>query len=173
MAVSQWLFLSGSLFNGNLLMTESHVVPMAVLIVFLNGCFSMAVYQSQFLMFLCEWQFFNGCFLENDPFKDNSFERITTTNTLYFWPQPTDNVKELLRVLKPTGKLLIAYRSKSCMDQLELAKHGFEKYENQDVEKLLHGAGFKAISTQTIKEPELEFDGKTFQMEGIFTTAIK
>jgi ubiquinone/menaquinone biosynthesis C-methylase UbiE len=116
---------------------------------------------------------FQEASIEKLPFKDNSFERITTTNTLYFWPQPTDNVKELLRVLKPTGKLLIAYRSKSCMDQLELAKHGFEKYENQDVEKLLHGAGFKAISTQTIKEPELEFDGKTFQMEGIFTTAIK
>jgi len=111
--------------------------------------------------------------IEKLPFKDNVFDSITTTNTLYFWPQPTKNIKELLRVLKPNGKLLIAYRSKNCMDQLELAKHGFEKYENHDVETLLSNAGFKSISTEAIKEPKLEFDGRTFQMEGIYTTGIK
>ena len=107
------------------------------------------------------------------PLEDNIFDGITTTNTLYFWPQPTNNIKELFRVLKPNGKLLIAYRSKSCMDQLELAKHGFEKYEYQEVESLLQSAGFKDISTQTISEPALEFDGKPYQMEGFFTTGIK
>jgi len=111
--------------------------------------------------------------IENLPFNDNSFDCISTTNTLYFWPQPINNIQELLRVLKPNGKLLIAYRSKNCMDQLELAKHGFEKYENQDVENLLRNAGLKNVLTQTIKEPELEFDGKVFQMEGIFTTGMK
>ncbi len=116
---------------------------------------------------------FKEASIEKLPFTDNSFDSITTTNTIYFWPQPTRNISELIRVLKPNGKLLIAYRSKSCMDQLELAKHGFEKYENQDVESLLKNAGFKAISTETIKEPELEFDGKAFQMVGIYTTAIK
>ncbi len=116
---------------------------------------------------------FREASIEKLPFDDNIFDSITTTNTLYFWPQPENNVQELLRVLKPNGKLLIAYRSKNCMDQLELTKHGFEKYENQDVENMLNNAGFKAISTKTIKEPELEFDGKVFQMEGIFTTGIK
>lgn len=59
------------------------------------------------------------------------------------------------------------------MDQLELAKHGFEKYENHEVENLLSSVGFNDVSTQTIKEPELEFDGQAFQMERIFTTGIK
>ncbi|WP_103867456.1 MULTISPECIES: class I SAM-dependent methyltransferase [Aquimarina] len=117
--------------------------------------------------------FFKEASIENLPFDDHSFDSITTTNTLYFWPQPINNAKELLRVLKPNGKLLVAYRSKSCMDQLELAKHGFQKYESHDVEGLLSNAGFKNISTQIIKEPELEFDGKVFQIEGIFTTGIK
>jgi len=107
------------------------------------------------------------------PFNDNSFDRISTTNTLYFWPHPVNNIQELLRVLKPNGKLLIAYRSKSCMDQLELAKHGFEKYENQAVENLLRDAGLKNVLTEIIKETALEFDGKVFQMEGIYTTGMK
>lgn len=117
--------------------------------------------------------FFEEATIEKLPFKDNSFDSITTTNTLYFWPHPVNNVEELRRVLKPNGKLLIAYRSKSCMDQIELAKHGFEKYENHDVENLLYRVGFKDISTQIIKEPELEFDGKAFQMEGLFTSGVK
>jgi len=111
--------------------------------------------------------------IENLPFNDNSFDRISTTNTLYFWPHPVNNIQELLRVLKPNGKLLIAYRSKSCMDQLELAKHGFEKYENQAVENLLRDAGLKNVLTEIIKETALEFDGKVFQMEGIYTTGMK
>ena len=68
---------------------------------------------------------FEEASIDKLPFEDNSFDSITTVNTLYFWPQPTNNAKELSRVLRPNGKLLIAYRSKDCMDQLELAKHGF------------------------------------------------
>lgn len=116
---------------------------------------------------------FKQASIEKLPFEDNCFDCITSTNTLYFWPKPTENVRELLRVLKPGGKLLLAYRSKACMDQLEIAKHGFEKYEHQDVEHLLSNAGFKELNTQTIKEPQLEFDGKAFQIEGIYTTGIK
>lgn len=111
--------------------------------------------------------------IEKLPFEDNSFDCITTTNTLYFWPQPKENIKELVRVLKPNGKLLIAYRSKSCMDQLELTKHGFEKYENKDVENLMEHAGLEHVVTQTIEEPELIFGDMVFKIEGIFTTGVK
>lgn len=116
---------------------------------------------------------FKQASIEKLPFNDNSFDSITTTNTLYFWPQPVQNALELLRVLKPNGKLLIAYRSKSFMDQIEFSKHGFEKYEIQDVESLLREIGLKQISTQRIEEPALEFDGEVIQMEGIYTAGIK
>ncbi|GAA3625347.1 class I SAM-dependent methyltransferase [Flavivirga jejuensis] len=116
---------------------------------------------------------FKQASIEKLPFNDHTFDCITTTNTLYFWPQPQDNAKELLRVLKPGGKLLIAYRSKSFMDQIELSKHGFVKYDILDVENLLTKSGFKQIVTETIKEPELDFDGDIFEMEGIYTIGIK
>ncbi len=107
------------------------------------------------------------------PYASGSFDCITTTNTLYFWPNPQEDVLELIRVLEPGGKLLVGYRSKQCMDQLELTKHGFEKYEVEAVEQLLRGAGLQQVSTQRIKEPMLEVDGTTLAMEGIFTTAVK
>ncbi|MBL4559954.1 MAG: class I SAM-dependent methyltransferase [Labilibaculum sp.] len=116
---------------------------------------------------------FKQASIEKLPFNDSSFDSITTTNTLYFWPQPVQNAQELLRVLKPNGKLLIAYRSKNFMDQIEFSKHGFEKYEIQDVESLLREIGLKQINTQIIEEPALEFDGEVIQMEGIYTAGIK
>lgn len=116
---------------------------------------------------------FNSASIENLPFPDNSFDYITTTNTIYFWPQPVGNMKELFRVLKPHGKVLIAYRSKNCMNKIELTKFGFTIYESEDVENLMVEAGFDEVATKTIKEPELEFDGKVFQMEGFFTSGVK
>ncbi|MDO5970219.1 class I SAM-dependent methyltransferase [Flavivirga aquimarina] len=116
---------------------------------------------------------FKQASIEKLPFNDGAFDCITTTNTLYFWPQPQDNAKELLRVLKPGGKLLIAYRTKDFMEQLELTKYGFTKYNVTDVENLLNLSGFKQITSQMIKEPELDFDGKVFEMEGMYTTGIK
>ena len=116
---------------------------------------------------------FEKASIEKLPFKEDYFDCITTTNTLYFWPQVENNLKELLRVLKPNGKLLIGYRAKSCMDQIAFTKHGFKKFNPEDVEKLLTSSGFKEVYTEIIKEPELDFDGKPLKMEGIYTLGIK
>lgn len=117
---------------------------------------------------------FNEASIEKLPFDDNVFDCITTTtNTLYFWPQPQENIKELLRVLKPKGKLLVAYRSKDLMDQIELTQYNFEKYEVESVENLFSQAGFSQIKTQVVDEPELEFDGKPFKMQGYYTVGLK
>ena len=117
-------------------------------------------------------QFFEAS-IEKLPFESDSFDCITTTNTLYFWPQPKQNIKELLRVLKPKGKLLIGYRSKDFMDQIELSNYGFEKYETSDVEALFKNGGFNQVTTEIINEPELDFDGTSHKMQGLYTTGIK
>lgn len=116
---------------------------------------------------------FKEASIEKLPFKDATFDAITTTNTLYFWPNPAKNIQELLRVLKPTGKLLVAYRSKKCMDQLELTNYGFEKYKTDHVEALFKNGGFTNISTKVITEPKLDFDGKEFEMKGFYTVGYK
>lgn len=111
--------------------------------------------------------------IEKLPFEDDFFDCITTTNTLYFWPEPDKNIKELLRVLKPQGKLLVAYRSKDLMDQIELSQFGFEKYDVPAVECLFKTGGFNEINTRVINEPDLEFDDKPFKMQGYYTIGLK
>ncbi len=45
--------------------------------------------------------------VEDMPFDENSFDRITTVESFYFWPEPEENLKEVVRVLKPGGQFLL------------------------------------------------------------------
>lgn len=111
--------------------------------------------------------------IEDLPFEDNSIDYITTTNTVYFWPNIKANSKELIRVLKPAGKLLIGYRAKEIMDKVELTKFGFNKYTQSEIENYLIKSGFQDVITEAIPEPDLDFDGVPIKMEGLYTTGQK
>ena len=41
------------------------------------------------------------------PFNENMFDLVTAVETHYFWPDLTTDLKEVMRVLKPGGMLLI------------------------------------------------------------------
>ncbi len=41
------------------------------------------------------------------PFSDSQFDKIITVESFYFWPDPVENLKEVLRVLKPDGTFLL------------------------------------------------------------------
>jgi ubiquinone/menaquinone biosynthesis C-methylase UbiE len=41
------------------------------------------------------------------PFSDNHFDIITAIETYFLWPELDNDLKEVLRVLKPQGKLLV------------------------------------------------------------------
>jgi ubiquinone/menaquinone biosynthesis C-methylase UbiE len=116
--------------------------------------------------------FVNGS-IENLPFNDNSIDYVTTTNTVYFWPNLKENAKEIYRVLKPNGKVLIGYRPKELMNKIELTKHGFNKFTKKEIEDLLNDTGFLEINTTIISEPDLDFDGKPMKMEGLYSIGVK
>ena len=45
--------------------------------------------------------------VEDLPFEDGTFDRITTVESFYFWPHPEENLKEVFRVLKEGGQFLL------------------------------------------------------------------
>jgi len=50
------------------------------------------------------------------PFPDNTFDLITAIETQYYWPNLLDDMREVLRVLKPGGTLVViveAYKKES------------------------------------------------------------
>ncbi len=101
-------------------------------------------------------------FLEADaadlPFPDNSFDKVFTVNTLYFWPDPARTLGSIRRVLTPGGSLLIAIRPKELMQHMPFVKYGFMMYDAPDVEALLADNGFEVLETIVRDEPEQELE---------------
>ncbi len=68
------------------------------------------------------------------PFDDDKFDLVTAVETYYFWPDKLNDLKEVYRVLKPGGKLLLVF---------EMVKSDEEPNKWDKVEKLL---GIEAVS---------------------------
>ena len=89
------------------------------------------------------------------PFPDNSFNTIITNNTIYFWPTPDQDAQELLRILKPNGKLIIGFRTADDMKNYPFVTENLHIFQNhcttQGVEELLVQAGFSNVSFKGVK----------------------
>lgn len=71
------------------------------------------------------------------PFSDNSFDKIFTVNTLYFWKQPAAFLNELHRILVPGGTLCIGFAWKTFMETLPFTAYGFELYDEARINALV------------------------------------
>ena len=79
------------------------------------------------------------------PFAADSFDRIFTVNTVYFWKDPVFYATEILRVLKPGGIFNLALADKSFMEKLPFTKYGFQLYDSKSVNKLMVSSGFEIV----------------------------
>ena len=85
------------------------------------------------------------------PFEDNSFDKLCTVNTVYFWKNPILNLKEVYRVTKTGGNLILGFRDNQQMEGLDLRKDIFTTYSREEIANLLSEAGFNNV---TIEEKE-------------------
>lgn len=90
------------------------------------------------------------------PFEDQSFTKIFTVNTFYFWDDHEKVAKELKRVLKAGGHLIVSVRPKHNLEDIPVTKYNFAKFSKEEMVDLFQGTGFSAIEITEIKEPEKE-----------------
>ena len=84
------------------------------------------------------------------PYPDGQFDLVTAVETHYFWPDLVSDMREILRVLKPGGKLLIigeAYkggkydeRNRRWVQWCGLAYHGIKELGG-----VLSAAGYAGV----------------------------
>jgi ubiquinone/menaquinone biosynthesis C-methylase UbiE len=76
------------------------------------------------------------------PFDNESFDKLCSTNTLYFWKEPDKYLQEMFRVIKSGGKIVIGFRDDKQMSNLNLSDDIFTTYSLDEVVSLLSNAGF-------------------------------
>ena len=87
--------------------------------------------------------------VSNLPFEDNSFDILTAFETVYFWPDIVDDLKEARRVLKDDGILLICNEAVPKPDdgrQSELVELlDMNIYSEDELDEYLREAGFSDV----------------------------
>jgi len=89
------------------------------------------------------------------PLPNASVDKILTCNTLYFWPNPTADLKELQRVLKSNGKLICGYRTADVMKNYPFVVKNPDIFRNQysdkEVQSLFLESGFSKVRIRVKK----------------------
>ena len=76
------------------------------------------------------------------PYENESFNKLCSINTLYFWKDPDKYFLEMFRVIKPGGTIAIGFRDDKQMSSLNLSSDIFTTYSQNEVVSLLFNAGF-------------------------------
>ncbi|WP_419487564.1 class I SAM-dependent methyltransferase [Chryseobacterium bernardetii] len=92
------------------------------------------------------------------PFQDETFDKIFTVNTVYFWENPVGFLNEIYRVLKDEGTFVLTFGQRDFMEKLPFTAYNFKLYNNDEMEELVSKSQFKRMKTS---EREEEIKSKT------------
>jgi len=70
-------------------------------------------------------------------FESNSYDKIFSVNTIYFWKNPVMTISKAFDLLKANGMMVLGFHSKEEMEKMDLDENIFQLYSLQDVVHLL------------------------------------
>lgn len=109
---------------------------------------------------------------ESIPFEAPTFDKIFTVNTIYFWKNPIQYLKEIKRVLKSNGLFVLCFADKTFMQSLPFTQYGFELYDQETVTKLLGESGFTLEKTE-IHTEEIQSNAGAFVTRNYYTVTSR
>jgi SAM-dependent methyltransferase len=101
------------------------------------------------------------------PYPDATFDKVCTINTLYFWPDPLADLKEIKRVLKPGGVLGLGIRTKETLGLAPFTVYGFTLYSTDEAVGLLEKAGFTSVATRNQFEDMTKLEAVAIKAEAL------
>ena len=79
---------------------------------------------------------------EKLPYEDNQFDLVTAVETVYFWPNLPNCLKEVKRVMKPGGRFAIMVEVLESDSVWTDVVEGMTAYSPEQLKEMLDGAGF-------------------------------
>jgi len=106
----------------------------------------------------------------NIPAETGKFDKALALNTIYFWEKPDNDLRELRRVVKRGGRLVLGANAPWSATG-PVFQHGFRHYEAAAIEGLLQQAGFTRVSIDTINEDIVRATGQQWNRDFFIVSA--
>jgi ubiquinone/menaquinone biosynthesis C-methylase UbiE len=90
------------------------------------------------------------------PFQPHAFDKVLTVHTIYFWADPLPHLREMYRVLRPGGRLVLGFRP--AEDEGFAATYPAEIYNIRSeaiVLDLISSAGFESSELHRQRFPNM------------------
>lgn len=87
------------------------------------------------------------------PFEDGRFDAALAVHVLYFWSEPQVELREIRRVLRPSGTLVLGFRPDDPDARAQLPDSVYHLRSIADVEKSLRESGFEVERVATHESP--------------------
>lgn len=83
------------------------------------------------------------------PAEDETFDKIFTANTIYFWPDPLSNIQEVRRTLKSGGQFYCGLRLSEDMMRMRVVRQNRQIFRNlysqEEIMAFFESAGFSHV----------------------------
>lgn len=79
------------------------------------------------------------------PWDAGAFDAAFSVHTIYFWPEPSTQLAEARRILRPGGRFVLGMRERSEAAVAQFPAPTYRFYSNDEVLGLFQGAGFDEV----------------------------
>lgn len=88
------------------------------------------------------------CSCEKTDYEDNFFDMVISTDSCYFWKDPQKVLREIRRITRPSGILVLAYNSMYAK-AVHKSDSSLGMFDDESISREVKKAGMKIISNKT------------------------